>query len=405
LRKSTIGRLPSGGRFAPESGKPQGREVVKVSRSDKTAVPPSGLRSGARRYSLLGEEAFHRMIALERKRTERSGQPFVLMLLDAGNCPPAEGSGKALGKILSALSLATRETDVTGWYRDREVVGVMFTDIGGGDRESILGTMMARVGETLRLNLSLEKSQQIGISMHVFPEEWDQETTHGNPALYPDFVQREQGQRMAHATKRAMDIIGSAAALAVLSPVFLIVALVVKLSSKGPILFKQQRLGQFGKSFTFLKFRSMYVNNDRRIHQEFMRRVIKGDHDGRSEEGSGKVYKMTNDPRITRIGWLLRRTSLDELPQFINVLKGDMSLVGPRPPIAYECKEYDIWHRRRVLEIKPGITGLWQVRGRSRVRFDDMVRLDLQYVRTWSVWLDLQILAETPRALFSNDAF
>jgi lipopolysaccharide/colanic/teichoic acid biosynthesis glycosyltransferase len=202
-----------------------------------------------------------------------------------------------------------------------------------------------------------------------------------------------------------MDILGSAAALALLSPVFLVVSLLVKLSSDGPILFRQERLGQFGKTFTFLKFRSMFANNDRKVHQEFMRRVIKGDHDGRSEGEKKAVYKMTNDPRITRIGAILRRTSLDELPQFLNVLKGDMSLVGPRPPIAYECKEYDLWHRRRVLEIKPGITGLWQVRGRSRVRFDDMVRLDLQYVRTWSVWLDLQILAQTPAALFSDDAF
>jgi lipopolysaccharide/colanic/teichoic acid biosynthesis glycosyltransferase len=157
--------------------------------------------------------------------------------------------------------------------------------------------------------------------------------------------------------------VGSAAALLLLSPVFLMVAALVKLSSKGPVLFRQERLGQFGKTFTFLKFRSMYANNDRKIHQEFMKRVIKGDHDGRAEGGSKPVYKMTNDPRITRIGSILRKTSLDELPQFINVLRGEMSLVGPRPPIAYECHEYDIWHRRRVLEVKPGITGLWQVRG------------------------------------------
>ena len=115
---------------------------------------------------------------------------------------------------------------------------------------------------------------------------------------------------------------------------------------------------------------------------------------------------MTTDPRITRFGGFLRRTSLDELPQFFNVLKGDMSLVGPRPPLAYEYKEYDLWHRRRVLEVKPGITGLWQVRGRSRIRFDDMVRLDLEYVRTWSLWLDIRILLRTPRAvLFGEDAF
>jgi exopolysaccharide biosynthesis polyprenyl glycosylphosphotransferase len=345
------------------------------------------------------------MIALERKRTERSGQPFVLMLLDGGNCLPSDRNGKVLGKILSALSLATRETDVTGWYKNHSIVGVMFTDICADERASILGTMMTRMSETLQSGLTLDKFQQISISLHVFPEEWDQESTHGNPALYPDFVNRNQAQKFGRIAKRAMDIVGSAAALLLLSPVFFLVAALVKLSSKGPILFQQERLGQFGKSFTFLKFRSMYANNDRKIHQEFMRRVIKGDHDGRAERGGKSVYKMTNDPRITKIGWILRRTSLDELPQFINVLKGDMSLVGPRPPIAYECKEYDIWHRRRVLEVKPGITGLWQIKGRSRIRFDDMVRLDLQYVRTWSLWLDLQILAQTPRALFSDDAF
>jgi exopolysaccharide biosynthesis polyprenyl glycosylphosphotransferase len=380
---------------------------LKVSRSKISVTPLRLLPLPSQKcnVNVLGEEPFHRLIALERKRTERSGQPFALMLLDGGSCLPADRSGRVLGKILSALSLSTRETDVIGWYKDHAIVGIMFTDISADDRESILGTMMNRVTETLRNNFSPEKFQQIGISLHVFPEAWDHESTHGNPALYPDFVNRNQAQKFSRIAKRVMDIAGSAAALALLAPVFVVVAAFVKLSSKGPILFKQERLGQFGKPFTFLKFRSMYANNDRKIHQEFMRRVIKGDHDGRAEGGSKTVYKMTNDPRITKIGWLLRRTSLDELPQFINVLKGDMSLVGPRPPIPYECREYDIWHRRRVLEVKPGITGLWQIKGRSRVRFDDMVRLDLQYVRTWSLWLDIQILMQTPRALFSDDAF
>jgi lipopolysaccharide/colanic/teichoic acid biosynthesis glycosyltransferase len=150
----------------------------------------------------------------------------------------------------------------------------------------------------------------------------------------------------------------------------------------------------------------MYVNNDRDIHREFMKGVISGEHDGKIEGAEDVVYKMTDDPRITRIGKFMRRTSLDELPQFINVLRGDMSLVGPRPPIAYEFEEYDIWHRRRVLEIKPGITGLWQINGRSRVRFDDMVRLDLRYARTWSLWLDICILIQTPAAvLLGDDAY
>jgi len=378
---------------------------VKLSRSRASVASPQLRSTPAQTFSVLSEESFHRMIALERKRTERSGQPFLLMLLDAGNCLPSDKTGKVLARILAALSLSTRETDVTGWYKEHSVVGVMFTDISAEDRESIVGTMMSRVSETLRNNLSLEKFSQVSISMHVFPEAWDQESTHGNPTLYPDFVNRHRTQKFGRMAKRGMDIAGSAAALVLLSPVFLVVAVLVKLSSEGPVLFRQERLGQFGEPFTFLKFRSMYANNDRKIHQEFMKRVIKGDHDGRAEGGNKSVYKMTNDPRITKIGSILRRTSLDELPQFINVLRGEMSLVGPRPPIAYECHEYDIWHRRRVLEVKPGITGLWQVRGRSRVRFDDMVRLDLQYVRTWSLWLDVQILAQTPRALFSDDAF
>jgi aspartate kinase len=359
-----------------------------------------------RENSILDEVSFRNMITLERKRTERSRKPMLLMLLDAGNCLPFDKSGRVLSNIISALSLSTRDTDVTGWYKNQSVVGVMFTDISIDDHGEILGTMMYRVSQTMRNNLSLERFSQISISMHVFPQSWLHETSPGNPAFYPDLEQRENTHRGVLAVKRAMDILGSLVGLFFLSPLFLSVALLVKLSSKGPILFKQERLGRFGKPFTFLKFRSMYVNNNPEIHQAFMKRVISGNHDGEVEGENKKVYKMANDPRVTRLGRFIRRTSLDELPQFVNVLKGDMSLVGPRPPLAYECQEYDIWHRRRVLEVKPGITGLWQVRGRSRVQFDDMVRLDLQYVRSWSLWLDIQILLRTPAVvLLGNDAF
>jgi exopolysaccharide biosynthesis polyprenyl glycosylphosphotransferase len=382
-----------------------GEKAVHLRRSSPSFASPPVRPVTNRECSVLDEKSFRRMIAVERKRTERSRQPFLLLLLDAGNCLPSDANGRVLGQILSALSLATRETDVTGWYRTHSVVGVMFTEISVDDRGSILSTVMSRVSETLRNNLTLQNFSQISMSLHVFPEDWKEDTTQGNPTLYPDLLHRHEAQNSARIIKRSMDIAGSLTALLLLSPVFFLVALLVKLSSKGPVFFKQERLGQFGKPFTFLKFRSMYANNDRKIHQEFIKRVIKGKHDGGTEGGSKAVYKMTNDPRITRIGRILRRTSLDELPQFVNVLKDEMSLVGPRPPIAYECEEYDIWHRRRVLEVKPGITGLWQVKGRSRIRFDDMVRLDLQYARTWSLWLDIQILWQTPRALFSDDAF
>jgi len=323
---------------------------------------------------------------------------MLLMLLDAGNCLPFDKNGRVLSNILSALSLSTRDSDVTGWYKGHSVVGVMFTEINMDGRGALIATMMNRLSQTLQNNLSLEKFSQIRISLHVFPEDWDHETSPGNPALYPDLAHREKTRRGALALKRLMDIVGSLAAIILFSPFFLLVAAAVKLGSKGPILYKQERVGQFGKPFTFVKFRSMYANNDPKIHREFMKRVIAGDHRG---EGS----KMRDDPRITRVGRFLRKSSLDELPQLFSVLKGDMSLVGPRPPLAYECQEYDIWHRRRVLEVKPGLTGLWQVKGRSRVRFDEMVRLDLQYVREWSLWLDLKILLQTPCALFSDDAF
>jgi len=355
---------------------------------------------------VLDEGSFRSMIARERKRSERSRKPVLLMLLDAGSCLPHDKNGKVLGSIMAALSPAMRDTDIIGWYKSNSVVGVMFTEIGIDDPGAILGTMMHRVSDTLRNELSLESFSQISISWHVYPEKWDHENSAGNPALYPDLEHLERTRRGALAIKRLIDIVGSTVAILLFAPVFFVVAVLVKLGSKGPVLYKQERLGQFGKPFTFLKFRSMYANNDPKIHREFMKRVISGDHDGEVEGEDKKVYKMTNDPRITPIGRFLRRTSLDELPQFFNVLGGKMSLVGPRPPILYECQEYEIWHRRRVLEVKPGITGLWQVKGRSRVRFDDMVRLDLQYVREWSIWLDLKILVKTPLAvLLGGDAF
>ena len=148
----------------------------------------------------------------------------------------------------------------------------------------------------------------------------------------------------------------------------------------------------------------MYTNNDSRIHQEFIQQFIAGQAGtNKIEPGKTGVYKITNDPRITAVGRFLRKTSLDEFPQFWNVLRGEMSLVGPRPPVPYEFQVYDTWHRRRVLEVKPGVTGLWQVSGRSRMSFDDMVRLDLRYSQCWSLGLDLRILMATPRAVLGGE--
>ncbi|MPY91436.1 MAG: sugar transferase [Luteitalea sp.] len=205
-----------------------------------------------------------------------------------------------------------------------------------------------------------------------------------------------------NALKRTLDIVGSAALLVLTSPVFLLAAVLVKLTSPGPVLFRQVRVGYMARPFTMLKFRTMYVDNDPALHRQYVTDFIKSGGDLQPSERREAPFKIDNDPRTTSIGHLLRRTSMDELPQLWNVLKGDMSLVGPRPPIAYELEQYRAWHWRRVLEAKPGLTGLWQVTGRSSTTFDEMVRLDLRYARTKSLWLDLKILLATPRAVITG---
>jgi len=375
---------------------------VNARRSGKSLTPnPISEASSLGDRGILDAEAFRRMIALERKRSERSRKPFMLLLLDMGEHRLSDKNGKVLGKILSALSVSTRETDITGWYANDCVVGVMFTEIAADDGSSP-STIIARVTETLQSNLTLEQFNRVNISFHVFPEDWDHDTQEpqSNPTLYPDLSKREDARKSARALKRMMDVAGSMLALMFFSPIVLIISCAIKATSKGPVFFRQRRIGQHGKPFVFLKFRSMYVDNDAGVHKEYVKRLIAGKADKQPSDGDGQgVYKLTADPRITRVGSFLRKTSLDELPQFINVLQGEMSLVGPRPPVPYEVEAYDIWHRRRLLEAKPGITGLWQVSGRSRVNFDDMVRLDLHYARTWSPWMDIKILVRTPGAV------
>jgi exopolysaccharide biosynthesis polyprenyl glycosylphosphotransferase len=260
----------------------------------------------------------------------------------------------------------------------------------------------------LQDNLSLEQFSQISISFHLFPDKWDQDITHrpSNPTLYPDLRRNDKLGKAFSITKRVMDVVGSLLLLIITSPILCAVALAIKLSSQGPVFYRQQRVGQFGKPFTFLKFRSMYVDNDPSVHRKYVMQLIAGQAQRHATEAEGDtvgVFKLTKDRRITKVGSFLRRSSLDELPQLFNVLKGEMSLVGPRPAIPYEVAAYETWHRRRLLEVKPGITGLWQVHGRGRVPFDEMVRLDLRYAREWSPLLDLKILLRTPRAVIIGD--
>lgn len=355
---------------------------------------------------VLDEQLFHRAISLERKRAERSRRSFLLVLLDLRTVLANDSKGKILNTIISSLRRRTRETDVAGWHKRNAVLGVMFMDVPTEGRASIVGAMLARVSGGLYNSLAFDQFNKITISHYVFPEEWDCDVPQrpSDPALYPDLEARANGNKLYLAAKRTTDIAGSALGLLIATPLFLVIALAIKLTSKGPVFFCQQRIGHFGKPFVFLKFRSMYLNNDPKIHLDYIRQLISGKAERQPSNGNGQgVYKLTADLRVTRVGAFLRRTSLDELPQLINVLRGEMSLVGPRPPIPYEVDTYQTWHRRRVLEAKPGITGLWQVSGRSRVGFDEMVRLDVRYAMQRSFWLDLKILLLTPRAVILGE--
>lgn len=357
------------------------------------------------REEVLLEESFRSMLTLERRRAERSRKPFVLMLLDASAFVEEETSDRFTGRVCSILLKSTRETDLIGWYEKGVVLGVIFTEVNCEGETPITEILRSKVVHALHGELGRKAASSLVVTTHLFPEKGGQGRGENvvDSRFYPDLAKATPRKRVSQVAKRVIDVLGSGFLLLFLSPLLAAIALAIKLTSKGPVIFRQERLGQFGSRFRCLKFRTMYVNNDPTIHQEYVQRFINGQADAHKESGQPVVYKIKNDSRVTTLGRLLRKTSLDELPQFWNVLMGEMSLVGPRPSLPYEFEIYDIWHRRRVLEVKPGVTGLWQVSGRSRTCFDDMVRLDLRYSQSWSIWLDIRILLQTPGAVLSGD--
>jgi lipopolysaccharide/colanic/teichoic acid biosynthesis glycosyltransferase len=368
------------------------------------------LRSGSKPREVssrmvLDEDAFVSMLYLERRRAERTQKRYVLMLVDVKDAISDKWGVRTWERVTQTLCETTRETDIIGWYLQDNLIGVIGTEIGQASSQEVREVISAKFHRAFSQALEPALASHISVSFHFFPEERENGDSGNsvNMKLYPDLRRATTSRKLSLGVKRAMDIAGSACALILLSPLVGLIALAIKATSKGPVLFRQERLGQYGKTFMVLKFRSMRTDCDSQIHQEYVSRFIAGQVSNGNGNGEKSVFKIQKDPRVTPIGSLLRRTSLDELPQFWNVLTGAMSLVGPRPPVDYEFRAYDAWHRRRVLEIKPGITGLWQVDGRSRTQFDDMVRLDLKYARKWSIWLDLKILLQTPAAVVSGD--
>lgn len=215
---------------------------------------------------------------------------------------------------------------------------------------------------------------------------------------------REPLSSGARILKRTSDLVISALAITLLAPLWLLIALLIKLDSRGPIFYTQERVGMDGRLFLLYKFRTMKAGADSELHREYQRAFIAGRAEANLGDEQKPTYKLFADPRITRVGKLLRKISVDEVPQLWNVLLGDMSVVGPRPPIPYEVEAYELWHRKR-LDMKPGLTGLWQVSGRNRLPFEEMVRLDLFYIENWSLLLDLKIILRTSFVILGREGY
>lgn len=356
---------------------------------------------------IFGEKVFQNILYIERRRTERSEKPFLLTLINTNKIMSADFHSAILDEIASILLSSKRETDICGWYEHGSILGMIFTDIDTIDTQEAREAISSKIYRILAANIPPEIMDALSLEFHYYPEKYDDISENLNlfeRTLYPDIDQAKQRKRNGYFFKRMIDVIGSSLAILLFSPVICFISVLIKISSKGPVLFRQQRLGQFGVKFNFLKFRSMFLDCDDAIHRDYIKKLItenKASEEG-GDDSQGPVYKIRNDPRITPLGAFLRKTSLDELPQLLNVLRGEMSLVGPRPAIPYEFENYDIWHRYRLLQVKPGITGLWQVSGRSSTTFDEMVRLDLKYIHEWSLWLDFKILLLTPWAVLKG---
>ena len=351
-------------------------------------------RAGARSRirQAVEEPLFRDILIREWRRADRFDQSFVLVLVELSV------NATEWGEIIKRLTALIPDTDVIGWFEQDRVLGLLWLDRDGSNACAVREIEQKVRDQVDRLT---DGASRAWISVHV-PEasETRCDAFRADPVF--EELRGSQGHSVVRdAAKRMLDIVGSLALLIVLSPVLALIAVLVKLTSSGPVFFRQDRVGASLKPFTMLKFRTMRVNADHELHRQFVTEFINAGADASPTADNG-LFKIVNDPRVTSVGGALRKSSLDELPQLWNVLRGDMSLVGPRPPLSYEVEQYKRWHYRRVLEAKPGITGLWQVAGRSQTNFDDMVRLDLQYVQNQSAWTDIKILLATPRAVISG---
>jgi exopolysaccharide biosynthesis polyprenyl glycosylphosphotransferase len=364
-------------------------------REPASAVPrPAPVGADFPQSEALSAQQFERQLRVEKRRADRIQSPLSLVLVrvDGGR-----GGGFAtVNELLELLSQGKRETDIVG-HVGKDRVGLLLPHTGEeGARACIAGIA--------------KRTAHLPVSMHsaTYPDHLFDKLT-SDPRGLPDtiaflFDEPTELSPAAAWVKRGVDVVGALVAIVILSPLMLVTALAIAATSPGPVIFRQTRLGKGAVPFVFYKFRSMRTDADDHIHREYVANLIRGNLDQVNQgDAQRPLYKMSADPRVTPVGRIVRKTSLDELPQLFNVLKGDMSLVGPRPPLLYEAEKYQSWHLRRILQIRPGITGLWQVEGRSTTSFDEMVRLDLRYIRNCSLWLDLKILLKTVKVVLRRD--
>jgi lipopolysaccharide/colanic/teichoic acid biosynthesis glycosyltransferase len=347
------------------------------------AVASPTARSGLEQTLPL--EAFLNDLHREKRRAERSQAPLSMVIyrIDGASAE----SARQAEMLVELLYREKRVTDFIGHVGD-DMVAVLCPD-----------TNSVGVKGFMRKIESKADALPFAAVAATYPDDLFDSVANSTSmprALQPYIAGEPMDRRdRAYPLKRMLDILGALAALCLLAPLMLVVAAAVALSSRGPVIFKQTRVGKGGSPFTFYKFRSMRTNADDSIHRDFVANLIKSGEAAAPSDGAPATFKIKADPRVTPIGRFIRRTSIDELPQLFNVLKGDMSLVGPRPPIPYEAATYQPWHLRRLVSIEPGMTGIWQVEGRSRVPFNEMVRMDLRYIRECSLALDISILFKT----------
>lgn len=346
--------------------------------------------------------AFHAILAKERARVDRNSHVFSLVSFEVEQL---DSGRDATGCFISQIKKQIRITDDIGWL-DKHTIGVLLFNSLEKEARCFIEKIKQNCSQKVLGNFSistypegmLDHPHNQGITLgladschHTSP---DNPPSHGNKRRVSDkqLALRLQPVFFDKVSfwKRLLDVVVSGIALIVLSPLMLAIAIAVKCTSEGPILFRQQRAGLGGVPFTFLKFRTMYVDAEKKKSELLQ-----------FNERTGPVFKMEDDPRITVFGKFLRKWSLDELPQFFNVLLGDMSLVGPRPPTMDEVEKYESWHNYR-LEVKPGITCIWQVCARHEKSFENWVRLDIQYRREQCLLLDLKLLALTLPAVLSR---